>query len=203
MDDAAFDAIYGAWQPLGRHEARDLLVGFDRPWWICGGWAIELAGGTPRHHHDLDLLILIDDLPYLRQHLAGWHLFLNHDGEMRPLADGDPLPDDFRQIWIRRDPDGPWRLDLALADTHQGRWVCKRDPTLTLPVGDIGLRTADGIPYLRPELALLFKAKLNRSQDRADFADLRPKLDPAARDRLIRHLRHVQPESPWLTLAQQ
>jgi hypothetical protein len=37
----------------------------------------------------------------------------------------------------------------------------------------------DGVPHLRPELALLHKAHLDRPKDRADLAAAR--LDPAAR----------------------
>ena len=44
---------------------------------------------------------------------------------------------------------------------------------------DRALYTVDGVPYLRPELALLHKAHLDRPQDRADLAAAR--LEPGAR----------------------
>ena len=36
-------------------------------WWIVGGWGIDaLVGRQTRDHHDLDLLVRVDDLPALR-----------------------------------------------------------------------------------------------------------------------------------------
>ena len=33
----------------------DFMAGFDRPWWIVGGWSIEAFTGVPREHEDVDL----------------------------------------------------------------------------------------------------------------------------------------------------
>jgi len=41
------------------------------------------------------------------------------------------------------------------------------------------LHTVDGIPYLRPEIALLHKAHLDRPKDKADLAAAQ--LDPDSR----------------------
>jgi hypothetical protein len=48
-------------------------------------------------------------------------------------------------------------------------WVCRRDETLRLPYAEIIRRRADGVPYLRPDLVLLFKAKARRVKDVLDF----------------------------------
>ena len=38
---------YGPWEPLDPAGAREFMAGFDRPWWIVGGWAIEAFTGVP------------------------------------------------------------------------------------------------------------------------------------------------------------
>ncbi len=202
MSDAEFDAIYGAWCPWTLTELADRMRGFDRPWWICGGQAIELFARGDRPHHDLDLLVALDDLPALRRHLADLTLWLNHDGEMRALPAEAPCPGGILQAWVKREPEGPWLVDLCLFATRDGRWICKRDPALTLPIEQIGWRSPDGIPCLRPELALLFKAKLQRPQDEQDFLATVPRLDSTRRAFLIDLLRQVHPESPWIERVQ-
>ena len=45
------------------------MAGFERPWWIVGGWSIEAFTGVPREHEDVDLSILASDVPAFRAHL--------------------------------------------------------------------------------------------------------------------------------------
>ncbi len=48
-------------------------------------------------------------------------------------------------------------------------WVCRRDPSITLPYSELILHTRTGVPYLAPEVVLLFKAKHLRPKDRHRF----------------------------------
>lgn len=61
------------------------------------------------------------------------------------------------------------------------------------------LHTVNGIPYLRPELALLHKAYLDRPKDGADLAAAR--LDPDGRAWLMQMLEKLGHHS-WAQLAQ-
>jgi hypothetical protein len=53
------------------------------------------------------------------------------------------------------------------------------------------------VPYLVPEVQLLFKAKARRPQDDADFENVRAALEPAQRTWLAGALRIVHPGHPW------
>ena len=44
-EDREFFARYGDWAPLDPLGLADFMAGFDRPWWIVGGWAIEAFTG--------------------------------------------------------------------------------------------------------------------------------------------------------------
>jgi hypothetical protein len=60
----------------------------------------------------------------------------------------------------------------------------------------------NGIPYLAPEIVLLFKAKhAARDKDAADFARALPLLDAQRRQWLADALRIVHPGHDWLTLV--
>ncbi len=55
-----------------------------------------------------------------------------------------------------------------------------------------------GIPVLRPEGVLLYKAKACRPKDQADFATCLPHLSTDARAWLSEALEVVYPGHPWL-----
>lgn len=197
MDDAELERLYGRWQPLTPPEAQALFAGAPFRWWLAGGWAIELAGGPPRAHGDTDVVVLFDDLDAIRAHLAGYHLWEAHDGSLRPLLSGEDLRDEREQLWVRRDATQPWLVDLLLTPSATGRWLFKRDHRISLPLDDLGATTEDGVPYLRPEVVLLHKARATRDKDDADFDAILPRLDTAARTWLDHALALVHPEHPW------
>ena len=59
--------------------------------------------------------------------------------------------------------------------------------------------TEDGIPYGRPEIVLLFKAKhAHRDRDQSDFEAVVPRLEPERRRWLAEALEQVHPGHPWL-----
>ncbi|MDX6372771.1 MAG: hypothetical protein QOD98_1759, partial [Nocardioidaceae bacterium] len=112
LDDAEFYRWYGAWRPLDPSGVATLMKGFDRPWWLVGGWSIEAFTGVAREHEDVDLSILARDVPAFRAHLGdAWTPWSNDGGTLRPLSDRFPEPLDAEsQIWLRRDAASPWEV---------------------------------------------------------------------------------------------
>jgi hypothetical protein len=193
-----FQALYGTWLGLTPAEVAELLAGAPFRWWIAGGWAIEASGGAPRHHGDTDIAVLRDDRGAVRAWLSAFHLWEAHDGALRPLLAGDDLTPERGQLWMRRDANGPWLLDIVFSPSDGGEWVYKRQNRVRLPLDRVGRIGADGIPYLRPEVVLLFKAKHVRPKDEADFASVLGRLDHSAQAFLIEALHLTLPNHPWL-----
>lgn len=51
-----------AWAPLSPAEVSDLLRDLSVPWWVAGGWAIDLiVGKQTRPHADIDVQFLRAD----------------------------------------------------------------------------------------------------------------------------------------------
>ena len=183
------------WEPLDLDQAATLMDGFPGPWWVVAGWAIELhVGRRLREHGDVDLLVLRDDQAAIRSQLPGWDVQVAHGGRLEPWPAGVRLELPRSGLWARSDLDGPWQLQFLLAECDGDTWWYRRDPRIRLPIAEIGLRSPSGIPYLRPELNLLFKSKETRERDEADFAAVLPLLDTTARRRLADWLPH---EHPW------
>ena len=93
--------------------------------------------------------------------------------------------------------DGRW--DAWSGEPHiDDRWVCRRDDSITLSYAELVRRTGDDIPYVIPEVALLFEAKHLRDKDEADFARVLPDLDSTQRSRLRGWLSRVHPGHRWI-----
>jgi hypothetical protein len=92
-----------------------------------------------------------------------------------------------------------YRLDIFREPQRDGRWVYRRDETITLPYDQIIRRDKNGIPYLAPQIVLLFKAKAARPKDQADLAGTLPLLAPEDRSWLAGTLSRVYPEHEWLS----
>jgi len=176
LDEEAFELLYGRWDPLEPTHVAALFAEASLRWYVAGGRAARM-GAPARHHEDTDVVVRAEDLDQLRQALADWHLWEASTGSLRPLLPGFAITEGCQQLWARRNAREPWQLDLLL-DRSGDEWVFKRDERIRVP-WDRALHTVDGIAYLRPEIALLHKAHLDRPKDREDLAVAR--LDAEAR----------------------
>jgi hypothetical protein len=204
-EEDAFTRLYGPWEALSPPQVDELLKGFDRPWWIVGGWAVEAASGVPREHEDVDVSMLACDVPALYEHLkAGWHLWNNNEGTIHPLSDEHPeAREPVNQLWLRRDAGSPWVMDVILIADRDGLWVSRRDPEHIAPVEAVTWVHSDGIRYQRPEIVLLHKAFAARRKDERDVRVVWPRLDDPARAWLGEQVARMYPGHRWLALFEE
>jgi hypothetical protein len=169
------------------------------PWWLSGGYALELFVGHPmRPHADMDASIFREDAPQLRSVLAGWDLHVAHDGALVAWNAETPEPPGA-SLWCREAPTGPWRLQVLLDDGTPSEWVCPRHRDIRLPIWAATARSPRGVAYLRPELQLLLKAKDSRPKDDADFAAVFPLLRHEQAFWLTGAITRSYPDHRWLT----
>ncbi|HET9733356.1 MAG TPA: hypothetical protein VFP54_11840 [Acidimicrobiales bacterium] len=191
---------YGPWSPLGIPQLSELFAGAPFPWWVTGGVALELyTGRSWRDHDDIDVGIRRIDAGAVHRHLRRFHLCVAASGRLRPW-DGRPLDPAAQEnnVWMADGPGGPWLLDMAVGEGDDTRWVYRRAPTVTLPWAEAVLMTPEGVPYLAPQVQLLFKAKGLRPKDDVDARVVIPLLGEDRRRWLVRHL---PAGHPWLGLG--
>ncbi len=193
---------FANWEPLSPAEAYELMKGLPVPWWIAGGWAIDLfVGNQTRTHVDCDILILRRDQITVQKHLSGWELYAaDPPGTLRTWAADEFLPTGIHDIWCRRDPVEPWAFQLMLAEDHGDEWVFRRNERIRGRIADMGVVDKRGVPYLVPEIQLLYKARPDRSaKDEADFVVASPLLGMSARTWLISALSQTYPDGhEWI-----
>jgi hypothetical protein len=199
-EDSQFFRLYGPWARTRPADAARLLTGFERPWWISGGWAIEAFTGVHRAHDDVDLTVFRADVGALRSHFAGTHdLWAAGSGTLRPLTDERPrVPAWAGQVWVRAHSLAPWLLDVVLNAGSARGWVFKREPSYIRPLDEVTWTAADGLRYLAPEIVLAHKVRLARPKDDLDLDAAVPRLDAAALDWLRSYVRRAAPDHPWL-----
>lgn len=186
---------WDAWRP---EEVARRLTGVATPWYVAAGWAIDLfLGGQRREHGDLEIGVPRHGFDEIAERLVGYELFAVGDGLVWPMVENPEPEDEHHQTWVREPETGKWRLDVMREPAEGETWICRRDSRIRLPYEQLILRTEDGIPFGRPEVMLLFKAKAKRPKDEDDLMAVLPSLDRAARLWLSEALEWVHPGHQW------
>ena len=187
-----------AWTP---EQAAAALDGVTAPWAVAGGWALDLwLGEQTREHEDLEIAVPAGFFPEIQAPLEnlGLKLFENDNGQMTALAQGEAPGRGF-QTWVMDPAVNGWVLDVFREPGDAQTWIYRRTGELSAPRALASGRTAGGIPFVAPQIVLLFKAYVTpRDKDEADFALAAPRLSAAARDWLAAGLEVIRPGHPWI-----
>jgi hypothetical protein len=190
------DADWRAWRP---EEAAQRLETLDVAWCVAAGWAIDLfVGYERREHEDLEIAAPARAFPQLHALLDDLEFYAVGDGEVTAVAESPERFDGTHQTWGLDRATFEWRIDVFREPSDGGEWICRRHEEIRLPYDELIERTAGGIPYVRPEVALLFKAKAAREKDEDDLNDVLPLLAPSRRALLRDWIALVHPDHSWL-----
>ena len=196
------DAL-GRWDPWSPDQIFALLAGFEPPWWIAGGWALDLyLERQTRPHADTDIEIPATAMTALAGRLHGWDLRLASAGKLRRWDPLSAVPHGVNSLWCRPADGEPWRFQIMLATTLDDAWIYRRDDRIRRNLADVGMRSDNGVPHLAPEIQLLYKSKDVRPKDQQDFDTVIGRLRGAQQQWLRRALALVSPGHPWLDRLQ-
>src|SRR5437868_2447109 len=133
-----------------------MMEGFPGPWFVSGGWAIDLfVGRVTREHEDREVGIFRQDQQALREHLSGRALFKAitgpDGGEWVTWAEGEALELPVHQILARPAGMGapateqdrcPDEFEFFLNEAADGVWRCRRNLAITRPAKEIYLTSS-------------------------------------------------------------
>jgi hypothetical protein len=174
------------------HQVNGFMVDFPRPWFICGGWAIDLFLETEtRQHSDIEIGIFRSDQAVMAAYLKGWFLdkiVPGNPSRKEPWGKGEYLQIPIHEVYAVK---GELRLEILLNEGEGTDWLFRRDQRVKASASSL-VGTYDGIPYLNPQVALLYKARNPRDKDQADLRNVLPKMTKEAKTWLQQSIRNSE-----------
>jgi hypothetical protein len=190
--------------------ALQLMSGYNKPWHVAGGWALDLyVVRERRKHSDLDIATYREDQMVLQEYFADRQLkkYTGPDGAER-LETWEPgerlVQPDFEIVLEGCDPDYP-RIELLLNESKGDDWIWRKNLDVRYPKSRVGMRSPEGIPFLCPEIVLLYKSRhvlgvdANEHKDQQDFIELKDVLEVERRNWLKATLETHSPGHPWIS----
>lgn len=194
---------------------------FGAPWWIAGGWAIDLhLGRVSREHHDVDVLVLRRDQEALHAALADFELrkivpqaeegaahrniqrpagsIVWREGTVVPWEPGERLELPIHQVNAYPKDSPEMAFQIMFGESDGTEWWYRRDARVRRRFDLFGYKGQQQTPYLAPEIMLLFKAKTVRPYDQSDFDAVLPILNGEARRWLREAIGIAHPNHPWV-----
>ncbi|KGM44975.1 hypothetical protein P9D43_03295 [Neobacillus niacini] len=194
------------WKPLNVSNIVSLFSEIPITWCLAGGWALDIhLGKKSREHSDIDVIILRDQHQAAFQLLSReWKVLKAEGGVLLPWNEGEYLAH-TTDVWVSKSHNSSWAFQIMLVDTEDENWIYRREKSIKKPVNELIVRTYDGIPYLSPEIQLLYKGGSSKIRGR-DFDDLQtmlPILTSQEKEWLSSSLLQQFPQGhPWVTYLQ-
>jgi hypothetical protein len=183
-------------------QAVKLLADYDRPWAVCGAWAIDLfLNRVTRPHKDVDFAILRKDQLIIQEYLLsrGWTLEKAVSGQLIPWQAGEWISLPAHTIWCKNPKSSPDFIELLFNEVDEVNFHFRRDASITLPLERMIISSPSAIPILAPEIALLYKSKnVERSPYVGDFKKVLPNLSYEARYWFATALKKLYRDHVWL-----
>jgi hypothetical protein len=188
-------------------EVAEAMGRLRAPFFVSGGWAIDLhLGRVTREHHDIDVLVMRRDHLQLHKALNEFSLkkIISHPeglvnrGTLSEWPRGERLELPVHQINAYRENESEPAFQVMLAESSDAEWIFRRNPEIRMPLARMGFYPLWGLPYLAPEIVLLFKAKHLEARDRIDFDNALPILSADARRWLRDAIQKTHPGHEWI-----
>jgi hypothetical protein len=171
--------------PITVFEVNEIFSDIPVKWCIAGGWALDLyLGKQSRTHDDIDVIIFREEQLTAFKYLSkNWLLYKAENGKLNIWKEGEFLTS-TNDIWVSKGDNSPWVFQIMLVDNKQDSWIYKREKSIRREMNDIFLKTQEEIPYLKPEIQLLYKGGSSeiREKDQNDFLKSLPSLMPQAKE---------------------
>lgn len=191
---------YHHWQPLSLTQVADIFANAPFTWGLGGGYAVEQFLGTSiRAHGDIDVVVYRDEQLEAQRWLPDWCLYAaDPPGTLRAWSANEYLPYGIHDIWGHRTDARAWQLQLMLVEVEEDEWWSRRDATIRGRRDDL-IVVYNGMPCVRIEVQLLYKAKNLLPKDEWEFQACLPLLSADAKRWLKASLHRLYPKGhPWI-----
>jgi hypothetical protein len=190
------DIPYDYWIPITVDEVMRIFADAPFQWCLAGGYAVEqFLGRSIRAHGDIDVMVFRDEQLAAQRWLRDWQFYAaDPAGTLRKWHDNEYLPYGIHDIWGHKLDSNAWQLQLMLAEVEGDEWFSRRNHAIRGKRADL-MTEYNGIPCIRIDVQMLYKAKNSRAKDELDFQACLPLLDNASKKWLKGHLLLTHPEA--------
>ena len=144
-------------------------------WFVCGGWAVDLfLGKATRIHSDVEIGFFREDQNLAFNAIKDLQPEWVIEKKFYPWVDGQYLELPIHEVWCQKS--NPI-LEILFNEKKENLFVFRRDTRIVMPLNRAILIAKNGVPFLAPEIVLLYKSKHTQEKDEIDFKSVLPFLD--------------------------
>ncbi len=207
--------------------ASQLLGEMDFKWCFCGGWAIDLfLGKESRPHKDLDIMIFREDIHNVVGFLQskGWTMEAPTRKGFIPVSSEDTASCEYDNLWcmnsaypldyLKVDEQNAYNfyhydrdvqeqvdfIEIQLSSCEDNEFIYTKNQTIHMPIDKVFYKR-DGLPFLAPEIVLLYKSKYLSADNQNDFDLATQLMDKEQTDWLVDALvTEYGNDHPWVEI---
>jgi len=176
-------------------KVKNIMDKFGFPWFVAGGWAIDLfLDKETRMHDDIEIGIYREHQMKLQKYfekrkkyyinnksLIGKHIKVEWNKEYLRLP--------IHELYIEYND---LEIEVLLNERDEENWIYRRNEKIKHNEQSVILNTKDGIPYLCPEIVLLYKTKEMREKDIEDIKNASTKMNDSQVKWLIESINDIE-----------
>jgi len=168
-------------------KVKSIMDKFGFPWFIAGGWAIDLfLNRETRIHEDIEIGIYRKNQMQLYRHFEKYKKYYIDNRSLIGKHEKHGWNKEYLRLPIHEIYvvyEG-FEIEILLNEKDDANWIYRRNSKITLDEKNVIKFTDNRIPYLCPEIVLLYKTKEMRNKDIDDISNAFEKMS--------------EPEKKWL-----
>ncbi|WP_179862773.1 nucleotidyltransferase domain-containing protein [Bacillus pseudomycoides] len=174
------------------------MSNFKYPWFIAGGWSIDLGiGKITREHEDIDICIFRENAQEVLNYFNDWdsYVAIPGEGRLEPCLTINDLKLPRYGLHLHKGRDF---IEILLTDRNEDKILFRKNPSISMNCNQFVREDILGRKFVAPEWQLLFKAKEGRIKDEEDFKSYLPFMDKEQKLWLSSALKEQIPSSSWI-----
>jgi len=169
-------------------KVKTIMDKFGYPWFIAGGWAIDLfLGRETRNHDDIEIGIYRKHQMQLYRYLEKYKKYYIDNRSRVGIHEKREWNKEYLRLPIHelyveyRDLE----IEVLLNERDNTSWIYRRNEKIKREEKKVILFTDKRIPYLCPEIVSLYKTKDIRDKDIQDIGNAYSKMNEDQKEWLV------------------
>jgi hypothetical protein len=169
-------------------KVKTIMDKFGYPWFIAGGWAIDLfLRKETRIHEDIEIGIYRKHQMQLYRYLEKYKKYYIDNRSLIGIHEKREWNKEYLRLPIHEVylEYNKLEIEVLLNERDDTSWIYRRNEKIKRDERKVILYSDKRIPYLCPEIVLLYKTKDIRDKDMIDIEKALPKMDEEQKEWLI------------------